>query len=109
MGDGSGRKRSMVQQLNQMLVVGAPTADEAATVKATATLTDVRTRREPLGSRARRLFVELNFTHTHRDPCHKLAHLPGAGFPIDLFRLLVWWWQTSGHVARDVGVSRLRQ
>ncbi len=65
--------------------------------------------REPLGIRARRLFVELGITHTRRDPGHKLAHLPGAGLLIDLYRLFVWWSQTSGPVARATGVSRWRQ
>ncbi|MET1025542.1 MAG: sugar-transfer associated ATP-grasp domain-containing protein [Dongiaceae bacterium] len=65
--------------------------------------------REPLGTRARRLFVELGIAHTRRDPGHKLAHLQGVPFLIDLVRLTKWWWQTSGRVAREIGVPRLRQ
>jgi len=65
--------------------------------------------REPLGTRARRLFVELGIPHTRRDPGHKLAHLRGVPFLIDLVRLTKWWWLTSGLVARETGVPRLRQ
>ncbi len=62
--------------------------------------------REPLGYRARRLFRELGIKSSGRDPGHPLAHILFGPFAVDVARLLIWWWQTSGPVKKVTGISR---
>jgi hypothetical protein len=62
--------------------------------------------REPLGYRARRLFKELKIKSGRRDPGHPLAHILIGPFCVDVYRLLVWWWQTSGPVKKVTGIPR---
>jgi len=64
---------------------------------------------EPLGYRSRRLFREMEIDSTRLDPGHPLAHVLFGPFIVDIARLLIWWWQTSGPVKKATGMSRSRQ
>lgn len=64
---------------------------------------------EPLGYRSRRLFRELEIEPTRLDPGHPLAHILFGPFVVDIARLLIWWWQTSGPVKKATGMPRWRQ
>jgi len=65
--------------------------------------------REPLGDRARRIFVEWPISSTRLDPGHPWAHIGIAPFLVDVTRLLIWWWQTAGRVKKFAGFSRWYQ
>ena len=64
---------------------------------------------EPLGYRSRRLFKESRFNSTRRDPGHPLAHILFGPFVVDVVRLAIWWWQTSGPAKSVSGAPRWTQ
>jgi hypothetical protein len=75
----------------------------------TSAVSRISTPREPLGDRARRIFVEWPISSTRLDPGHPWAHIWIAPFLVDVTRLLIWWWQTAGRVKKFAGFSRWYQ
>src|SRR6185369_2048531 len=90
-----------------MRVVDVPQSGKTGTGTMTEHLAGAK--REPLGYRARRLFVEWKIESKRLDPGHHLAHIPGGPLAVDIARLLIWWWQTSAAVKKATGISRLYQ
>lgn len=64
---------------------------------------------EPLGYRSRRLFRDMRIEFTRLDPGHPLAHVLFGPLVVDIARLLIWWWQTSGPVKKATGMARWAQ
>jgi hypothetical protein len=64
---------------------------------------------EPLGTRARRIFREWHIKSSRLDPGHPLAHILFGPLVVDLVRLGLWWWETSGPVKKVAGTPRWTQ